>query len=87
MGKINIIGGSHLRMNFEIEIRDPGGGTHTETSPGDFAVELVQHGDRYRVVRTDGGRFETAQGNSANMEATTAGGTGNTTVVVEYADL
>ncbi len=61
MGKGNIIGGSPLRLVFELDNGDK--------SPEDFEVKLVRHGNAkvYVVERTDGTPFETKRHDEANM--------------------
>ncbi len=81
MGRINIIGGSPLKMDFEL---DSG-----LKSPENFKVKLVEHssGKWYEVEREDGTTFGTARGAAAKMRVTGVGskiGAGSQIVVVEY---
>ncbi|MCH9014798.1 MAG: hypothetical protein IH877_03800 [Gemmatimonadetes bacterium] len=75
MGRINIRGGSPLRMDFEL--------ANGEKSPGNFEVKLVLHssGNWYEVERTDGVPFGTAVGRAAKMRVT---GVVRQEVVVDY---
>ncbi len=65
MGRINIIGGSPLRMEFEL--------ANGDKSPENFEVKLVKHasGKWYEVEREDGTTFGTASGDAADMRGTT----------------
>ena len=64
MGRINIIGGSPLKMNFEL--------ANGKKSPKHFEVQLKKVGNWYQVVRKVGGKpLKTANANAANMTGTT----------------
>ncbi len=80
MGRINIIGGSPLRIDFEIDNPAfPGG---VEKAPKDFEVELERQGNTYRVVRkVGGGPLETATGPAAKLRVHSQG---NQRVEVDY---
>ena len=52
-----------MHLSFELD--------NNEKSPGDFTVKLVQHGQSYHVVRTDGKPLETKRRDAADMKGKT----------------
>ena len=63
MGKINIRGGSPLRIDFEFASGD--------TAPGTYDVALKKVGNTYHLIRANGTRVDTKSGPAANMLART----------------
>lgn len=83
MGRINIRGGSPLRIEFEVDTGNAPP-NDKESAPKDFGVKLVLHasGNWYEVERTTGGALlETLPGTRANMRVT---GVAKQVVDVEY---
>lgn len=80
MGKINIRGGSPLKINFEFANGDKFPG-----APG-IDVELVRTGNKYHVRRVGGAELQTAAGPAANITATVPGGPGKQDVEVDFAE-